>query len=104
MRAYGAAVDHASPRKWPGGELPEDEVLGNGHRQHRSGVLAVLGDDRPRCIPEELWSQPLEGGASDRDLPRGWLPHPGEQLDQLALPIPVDAGDAEDLVLTNLEL
>ena len=75
----------------------QDAVLGQGEGEHEPVALAILGnvaDAGVRGLP----------GRRTRDVdamrsmgPRRRGAHAGERLDELALPIAVDAGDRDDL-------
>src|SRR5262249_8733968 len=76
---------------------------GQGEVEHEASELPVLRDvaestveDRRRCGSGDV-------AARDADAAGGRLAETGDRVDQLRLPVPVNARDADDLTTANLE-
>ena len=66
--------------------------------------MAVLGDvAQPGLVDHLLRASRVESLAAHRDRPRSRVAQARERVDQLALAVVVDAGDADDLAGANLE-
>ena len=85
-------------------EALEDEVAGHRVGADEAVLLAVLGDvgdaetvDRARVVVGDV-------ATVQRDRPALGRAHPAERLDELALAVALDAGDADDLTGAHLQV
>jgi len=77
-------------------ELAQRQVLGDRHRGH-AGVAQRLLRQAADTVPRDLAASAAIALAADPDRARGRLALPQQGLDQFALSVARDPGDAEDL-------
>src|SRR5262249_13085625 len=81
----------------------EGDVLGDRELEYEAAPLAILGDVADAGVEQLARAAVGVDLAADGDLPGGCAEEAGERVDQLRLPVAVDAGDADDLAGANLE-
>ena len=83
--------------------IAQDQVVGHGHVQDQAAGLAVLGDKADAALFALGDGQLGDVLAVQQDAAGGGADDPGHQLGDLLLSAVVDAGQAEDLSLADLE-
>ena len=94
-RAHPARRQQAAAREARAAVLAQREVLGEREVEHEAAAVAVLGDVADagrRALPRT--PAPRDVPAVDADRPAAPGAQAGDRLDQLALAVVVDAGDA----------
>ena len=79
------------------------DVLRDRELEHEAAPLPVLRDVPDACVEGFPRVRRGEIVPGDRDTAALDLAQPGERVDQLGLPVSVDAGDADDLAGAHAE-
>src|SRR5689334_14455177 len=81
----------------------EGEILGEAEVEHQTELLPVLGDVPHTLVDQSSRPVTRHVTVGDEHTSPGRPPQPDDRLDELGLPIPVDAGEPDDLPRSNLE-
>ncbi len=87
----------AEPRVRLSVEVVERDVLGEREVQDEPAAVAVLGNMADSEVDDLSGACTRHVARRDDDSARRSLAEPGKDLDELGLPVAVDAGDADDL-------
>src|SRR5207253_5391383 len=84
--------------------LSENEVVGHGEREHEALEVAVLGHVRDPACARALGVVAGDVDPPDEDRTGGRLAQTEDGLSELALAVPADAGDPQDLASSHFEV
>src|SRR6267378_2890715 len=100
----GDGIEHAVTRERRPVLLSEDEVVGDGESEHEAFEVTILGDIGDAAGPGPFGIVLRYVDVPDADRACGRPAQAEDALRQLALSVPSDAGDTEDLAGADLEV
>ena len=80
----------------------QGEVLGQRELEHEAAALAVLGNVTESLVEMLRRTGVRDVEPADAHAATGRLDQPTKRVDQLRLPVAVDAGDSDDLAAADL--